>query len=554
MGSQLTRLFERGRILALDILIKGARVIDGTGNPWFHADVGVDDGKIVTVGNYRGAEAARIIEADGLVVCPGFIDIHSHSDWPLLVNPKAESKIRQGVTLEVIGNCGGSAAPLKGKALDTAEGTAKDHGIELRWSSMAEYLALLERQGVALNVASLVGQGTVRASVMGYEKRAPTKQELEQMKTLVSQAMKEGAFGISTGLVYPPGCYAETDELIELSKVVARHGGFYASHIRSQNELMFDSVKEAIEIGEKAMLPVQISHEIPAPPIWGQEEKLLKMSDEARQEGIDVACDVLVYLRGETNLKQLVPDWAHSGGDEKLIERLKDPEIREKIKKETTEKGAAAGGSAKRALIQLGLWNKIWLSECSINVDLCGKDFGEIAKLRNVTDPFDAVFDLLIEEKAGGSIMGEDKLQIDIDYALNHSTSMVGSDGSALAPYGVLGRGKVNPRSYGTFPKVLAGYVRERNVITLESAIRKMTSFPAQRLRLPDRGLLKPGMWADITVFDQDRIMDKATYDSPYQYPEGIPYVLVNGKLVIEDGEHTGALPGKILRNLIRDR
>jgi N-acyl-D-amino-acid deacylase len=531
-----------------DILIRGGRIIDGAGNPWFYADVCIENGKIAKVGSSDSADADRIIDVSGLVVCPGFIDIHSHSDWPLLINPRAESKIRQGVTLEVIGNCGSSAAPLKGKALDMAERTAKDHGTELRWSSMAEYLALLERQGVALNVASLIGQGTVRASVMGYEKRAPTKEELEQMKTLVSQSMKEGSFGMSTGLVYPPSCYAETDELIELSKVVAKHGGFYASHLRSQNELMFDSVKEAIEIGEKAMLPVQISHEIPAPPIWGQQEKLLKMSDEARQKGIDVACDVLVYLRGETNLKQLVPDWAHSGGDEKLLERLKDPEIREKIKKETMEKGAAAGGSAKRALIQLGLWNKIWLSECSINVDLCGKNFAEIAKLRNVTDPFDAVFDILIEENAAGSIMGEDKLQVDIDYALNHSTSMVGSDGSALAPYGVLGRGRANPRSYGTFSKVLARYVRERSVIPLESAIRKMTSFPAQRLGLHDRGLLKPGTWADIVIFDQDRIIDKATYESPYQYPEGNSYVLVNGKLVIENGEHTGVLPGKVLR------
>ena len=534
--------------MQFDVLIKNGCVIDGAGNPWFKADIAINAGRIVTIEQSLTSEAKLTIDANRLVVSPGFIDIHSHSDWPLLINPQAESKIRQGVTLEVTGNCGDSAAPLKGKALEMAQKNAEDYGIDLQWSSLPEYMALLEKQGVALNVATLVGHSTVRACAMGYERRAPVKEELDEMKALVARSMEEGAFGMSTGLVYPPGCYAKTDELVDLSKVVAKHGGFYASHVRSQNELMFDSVAEVIQIGEMAALPVQISHEIPAPPVWGQEERLLKMSEEARQRGIDVTCDVLVYLRGETNLKQLVPDWAHSGGDNKLIERLKDPEIREKIKRETMEKGAAAGGSAKRALIQLGLWDKIWLSECPVNVDLCGKNFIEIAKIRTVEDPFDAVFDLLIEENAMGSIMGEDKLQTDIDYALNHPTSMVGSDGSALAPYGVLGRGKVNPRSYGTFPTVLARYVRERKVITLETAIRKMTSFPAQRLGLKDRGLLRPGMWADIVVFDQNRILDTASYDSPYQYPQGISHVLVNGRLVIEHGNHTGVLPGKILR------
>jgi N-acyl-D-amino-acid deacylase len=291
------------------------------------------------------------------------------------------------------------------------------------------------------------------------------------------------------------------------------------------------------------------SHEIPAPPIWGRVNELLKISEVARRKGLDISCDILVYKRGQTGLKALMPGWVNEGGDDKLVERLKDPRIRERIIRETMEKGSEAGGSAKRALIQLGKWNKIWLADCFVNKELCGKSFAEIANIRGLIDPFDVVFDMLIEEDAKGSIMGEDKLQVDIDYALGHPLSMVGSDGSALAPYGVLGRGKSNPRSYGTFPKVFREYVRERKIILLEEAVRKMTSFPAQRLGIFDRGILKCKSWADIVIFDKMKIMDRASYADPYRYPDGIMYVLVNGEIVVEKGEHTGALPGQILRH-----
>ena len=480
--------------MVYSILIKNGRVIDGTGNPWYQSDIAVENGKIARVGKIDSTEADKLIDATGLMICPGFIDMHSHSDWPLYVNPRAESKVRQGVTLEVVGNCGSSAAPLREDAVRKAEKIAEDYQVELKWSSMAEYMEILEKQGTSLNVATLIGQGTIRSCVMGYEDREPTKKEYWDMKDLIATSMKEGSFGLSTGLVYPPGCYAKTDELVELCKVVGKYGGLYASHVRSQNAAMFDAVKEAIEIGERAGVPVHVSHEIPAPPIWGQEANILKISEKARESGVDVTADILVYLRGQTSLKQLVPDWAHSGGDEKLLERLKDQRIREKIKKETMEKGAAAGGSAKRALIQLGRWDKIWLASALVNEKLNGKDFSEIAKIRGTKDPFDAVFDILIEENAKGSILGEDKLQVDIDYALKHRISMIGSDGSALATYGILSKGHTNPRSFGTFTKVLANYVRDRKVIPLEFAISKMTSFPAQRLGLQDRGLLKSGM------------------------------------------------------------
>ena len=465
------------------------------------------------------------------------------------MNPKAESKIRQGVTLEVIGNCGNSAAPLKGELFAKAEKIADDYGINLYWSSLDEYHNVLENQGVSLNVASLVGHGTIRASIMSFENRAPTRTELEEMKNLLDSSMKSGAFGLSTGLIYPPGSYARTDELVDLCKVASKNEGFYSSHVRSQNSAMFEAVKEAIKIGEKADLPVNISHEIPAPPIWGRVNELLQISEEARRRGLDISCDILVYKRGQTGLKALMPGWVNEGGDDKLVERIKDPRIRERIIIETMEKGSEAGGSAKRALIQLGKWNRIWLADCFVNKELCGKSFAEIADIRGLIDPFDVVFDLLIEEDAKGSIMGEDKLQEDIDYALNHPLSMVGSDGSALAPYGVLGRGKSNPRSYGTFPKVFREYVRERKIILLEEAVRKMTSFPAQRLGLFDRGILKRNSWADIVIFDKMKIMDRASYADPYRYPDGILYVLVNGEIVVEKGEHKGSLPGHILKH-----
>jgi N-acyl-D-amino-acid deacylase len=534
--------------LTIDVLIKNGNIVDGSGNPWFKGNVALKDGKILKVGKIKKSNFMNAIDASGQIVCPGFIDMHSHSDWSIYVNPKTESAVRQGVTLEVIGNCGSSAAPLKGEAINKAEKTAKDYQVDLAWSSMAEYIDTVQNQGISLNVVTLIGQGTVRSSIMGYENREPTKQEFQDMKDLIAQSVIEGGFGLSTGLIYPPGCYAKIDELVELCKVVAKYGGIYSYHVRSQNAGMYDAVNEAIEIGERANLPIHISHEIPAPPIWGQEEKLLNISQIAREKGIDVTGDILVYLRGQTGLKHLIPDWAHSGGDEKLLERIRDPNIRKKIKVETIEKGAEVGGSAKRALIQLGRWDKIWLANAKINDALNGKSFDEIAKLRGVEDPFDAVFDILIEENANGSILGEDKLQVDIDYALNHPLTMIGSDGSSLATYGALSKGHTNPRSFGTFSKILASYVRERKVIPLELAISKMTSFPAQRLGLQNRGLIRPGMYADLVIFDFKKVKDNATYENPYQYPEGMSYVYVNGRLVIENDQHTGNLPGIFLK------
>ena len=532
--------------MLLDIILKNGFVVDGAGNPKFRADVGVMDGKIVKIGGLRSSKADRIIDAKGLVVSPGFIDVHTHSDFELLANPRAESKIRQGVTTEVVGNCGMSAAPLRGEyASKTAKSIRDKYGLTLDWSSFKEYFNRLEKQGVAVNIISLVGHGNIRECVMDLENRPPTKEEMKEMKALVAQAMEEGAFGLSTGLVYPPGRFADTIELIEFSKVVAKYGGIYASHIRGERETLIEATREAIEIGEKAGVPVEISHHPAKIGAWGKSKETLKMIEAARARGVDVTCDLHTYSAGQTWLWALLPPWAQEGGPKKIIETLSDPEARDRIKQDMVEEKFPGPGPC--GLVKRGMWNKLMLTYCEKNKDLIGKNFAEIAKIRGV-DPFDAVFDILIEEETAGMIVGFYYGVEDIRRVLEHPASMIGSDGYALAPYGNLGKGKNHPRSYGTFPMVLARYVRERKVLTLEEAVRKMTSLPAQKLGLRDRGLLREGMWADIVMFDSNRVLDKATYDEPYQYPEGIENVLVDGQVVIEESVHTGTLSGKVLR------
>jgi len=545
--------------LAFDVAIKNGFLIDGAGNPWFRADVGVSGGKIAKVGRLDPVKPERVIDASGLVVAPGFVDIHSHSDLALLINPRAESKIRQGVTTEVIGNCGGSAAPTNEETLTFLK---DEWGLEAKevawnWSTFGEYLRQLERQGVALNVAPLVGHGTVRTAVMGVENRAPTVEELERMKALVAQSMEDGAFGMSTGLVYLPGCYADTAELIELCRAVAKYGGLYASHIRGERETVADALKEAIEIGEKAGVPVQVSHNCPK---WGGSDKLPAMFtlyEEARARGLDVTMDNDAHTDLNPALSQVLPQWAQAGGADSVVERLKNPEIRERIKKEIVEDRHPGPGYC--GLVKHGRWDRIFLLRCTKNTDLIGKNFAEIARMKGANDPFDAYFDLLIDEKGDASALFYYISEDDIRTVLKFHLMMVSTDGSAYAPYGALGRiDGYSPCSYGEYPYILERYVREEKILSLQEAIRKMTSFPAQKLRLNDRGLIREGMWADMVVFDIDKIKDKATSRYPYtfplanyphKYPEGIDYVLVNGQVVIENGEHKGVLPGKVLRH-----
>jgi len=524
-----------------EVIIKNGYLVDGTGNPWFEADIGVKSGKLMEIGDLSSEDANRIIDVKGFVVCPGFIDMHSHSEYSLLVNSKAESKIRQGVTTEVNGNCGYSPAPIEGlTAEDTEE--AEEYKLDLDWSTLGEYLDRLERQGIALNVAQLVGHGTIRNAVMGYKKRQPTSEELDKMKALVAQAMEDGAFGMSTGLFCLPGGFADAEEVTELCKVVAKYGGICTSHIRGEGDPLIEAVAETIEIGERANIPVEISHHKACGiQNWGKIEKTLRMMEEARSRGVDVTCDVYPYEACGADLVSMVPNWAHEGGIDKLCERLKDPKNYERIKKEMLE-----GLPDWESTVKQSGWQRIMVIGWKEHKEFEGKTLAEIAELKGV-DPFDLTFDLIVKKESPELIdlAMSDK---DVCTVIKHPLSMVGSDGWALAPYGVLDESKTHPRSYGTYPRILRKYVREEKVLTIENAIRKMTSFPAQKLGLRDRGMIREGMWADVVVFNPKTVMDKATYEDSHRYPEGIEYVLVNGGIVIDEREHTGALLGKVLR------
>jgi N-acyl-D-amino-acid deacylase len=528
------------------LVIKNGRIVDGTGNPWFKEDVGIANGRIVKIGNLGAEESKRVVDAKGLVVAPGFIDMHSHSDLSPLINPRTESKVRQGITTEVVGNCGVSAAPLNDFLKEEIMKTTpilEEAGLELDWSTMNEYLCRLDEKKMAVNVVSLVGHGNVRAMVMKYDVRPPTKNELEEMRKVLAKALEEGGFGLSSGLIYPPGCYANTNELIELCKVVAQYDGLYSSHIRGEEERLIDSVKEAIKIGNKAGVPVEISHHKAAGKAsWGKVKRTLRMIEETRERGVEVTCDVYPYLAGSFGLDAMLPPHAYEGGVEKLVERLKDEKTRQRLRREMTE-GIEGWSSPLRA----GGWDATMIAYCEGHPEFEGKTVLEITQQKD-TDPFDFVFDLLIEERASVSVVRFLMREEDVRTVLKHPVSMIGSDSSARAPYGVLGKGKPHPRSYGTFPRVLGRYVKEEGVLTLENAIRKMTSLPAQKLQLRDRGLIREGMWADITIFNPKNVIDTATYYEPHRYPIGIEYVLVNGKVVIDNGEHTGELPGHALR------
>lgn len=517
-----------------DIIIKGGEVVDGTGASPFSADVGIRDGRIGAVGSLE-TKAAQVINARGLLVAPGFIDMHSHSDLALLLNPRAESKIRQGITTEVIGNCGSSPAPAKEETLDLLKAELDIESLQLHWDwlSMGEYLKRLEKQGIALNIVPLIGHGTIRTAVMGFENRAPNDAEMKEIKELIRQAMEEGAFGLSTGLIYAPGSYAETDELIELSRVVAGYNGIYCSHIRGEGDTLLVAVEEAIRIGREAGLRVQLSHhKAVGKKNWGKVKESLEMIDSARESGLDVNADQYPYVATSNALSDALPSWMHEGGKESMLGRLKDPTVRERIRKEMK--------------IREGYWEDTRIAYCETHKECEGKSIQEIAGLRKV-DPFTATFDLLEEEKAVVQIVRFGLSEDDVRTVMKHPAVMIGSDGSALAIYGALSRGKPHPRNYGTFPRVLGKYVREEGVVSMEEAIRKMTALPAQKLGLRDRGLIREGMFADITIFDPERVRDKATFTDPHQYPVGIEYVLVGGTPVIEKGEHTERLHGRVL-------
>jgi len=524
----------------VEIVLWNGYVIDGTGNPWFKADIGIDRGKIAKIGDLESERAETRINVRNLVIAPGFIDMHSHSDDALLINPKAESKIRQGVTTEVIGNCGDSGAPIDDKIREEMEKTAAmlvSSKVKIDYYTLEEYARKLERQGISVNVAPLVGHGNLRKMAVGYDDRCPTRAELAKMKGILAKAMKQGAFGLSTGLIYPPGSYAKTPEIIELAKVVAPFHGIYTSHIRNEGAKLLDAVKEAIAIGRKAKIPVEISHhKAGGKKNWGKVKQARVLMEDARKEGIEVTCDVYPYVASSFGLVNMLPQWAHEGGSEKIIQRLRNPQIKNRMKKDML-KGALSSAH----------WNRTMIAHCPKHKEYQGKSVADIAKAKR-EDPFEFAFNLLIEEDLSVSVVRFGMCEEDVEYVLRYPNAMVGSDGSALAPYGPLGKGHPHPRNYGTFVRVLGYYARERGIITIPDAVRKMTSLPAQKLGLRDRGVIRLGAWADLVVFNPETVVDLATYADPKRYPKGIEYVVVNGVLTVSKGRHTGARAGKVLK------
>ena len=531
-----------------DLIIRNGRLIDGTGAPAQDGDLAVRDGRIAAIGQLAGQEADRSIDAAGCFVTPGFIDIHTHSDLTLALEGRASSSLAQGITSQIAGNCGVSAAPTRDHAIYYGPlDPTMTRGLECDWLSLAEYFQRLENQGIGTNVATLVGHGNVRVAAMGYDDRPPTAAEMNHMSDLVSQAMEDGAVGLSSGLAYVPGPYAALEELIELGKVVGRYNGIYTSHIRNQTEKIAEAVGEVIAVGEGADIAAHVSHMQPGSPMLGATRQLLETIDAKRGEGVDISCDAIPYTIGSTTLKSLLPPWACEGGDQALLARLRDPQTREKIKADTATFGAESGGSRKRNLAKEGHWDLIWLGSAEKNADLAGKSFAQIGQIRQ-QDPHEALLDILIEEEARPWMLAEDVSEEDFYNIATHPAGGVISDGFSLVPEGVLAEGKHHPRSYGAFPYFLRRAVRQEGALTWEAAVHKLTGHGAARFGLKDRGVLRPGAWADIAVFDPQAIAEEADFDQPYRYPSGIAHVLVNGVPALAEGQLTGEMAGQILR------
>jgi N-acyl-D-aspartate/D-glutamate deacylase len=524
----------------LDVLVQNGQVIDGTGAPRYRADVGIQSGRFVAVGTLGGAKAETVIDAAGCVVTPGFVDMHSHADLTLPVWPTADSMVRQGITTTVIGQCGLSPAPLLDgtraqmvEMMDSKEAPLPWD----EWSTLGDYLDYLRRAGISINAIPLVGQGTVRAAVMGYAAGPASEEQIAQMQQLVIGAMQDGAIGISAGLIYPPGSYAATEELIAVTRPVGDRGGTYFSHIRGESDTLLDAVAEAIRIGRETGAAVQISHfKAAGRKHWPRSPQALALIDRARAKGQDVTADMYPYLAGSTGLAALLPEWTQEGGKAMLLQRLRDPQTRKQMAAEMHTRGFASAVE----------WDGVLISSSPANRTYEGCRIADLAAERT-TDAYTWVFDALLELALDASIIVFHSSEDNRRQELRHPAMMIGTDGSGLADRGPLSGGKPHPRNYGTFPRVLARYSRELGVLSLEEAIQKMTGLPAQKLHWSDRGLVKVGYRADLVVLDPDTVTDRATFEAPHQYPYGIPHVIVNGQPVVHHGVHTEARPGSVL-------
>ena len=528
-----------------DIIIKNGRVIDGSGSPGHNADIGIKNDRIVRVGNLKGAKATRVIDAHGLVVAPGFIDMLGQSETYLLIDPRAMSKVMMGVTTEITGE-GESIAPINERQIKENEDFNKRYNLNIDWRTLDEYFKRVEKQGMGLNLGTFVGATQVREFVIGFDNRPPTPAELEQMKKLVADAMKEGALGLSTSLQYVPARFAKTDEIVELAKVAHQYGGIYATHQRSEANALDESLAEVFEIARRAQIPVEIWHLKTAyKKNWGRMPEVLKKIEQARAQGLNIGANVYPYVAGSTALSACLPPWAQEGGTDRMLARLRDKATRERLKQEimtdTKEWENIYLGSGGPSGILIG---------AVVNRDLeamQGKRLSEIAAEQN-KDPLDALFDFILADHGQtGAIyfmMSEDDLRA----AMRAPFVSICTDSGARAADGPLAGSKSHPRGWGSYPRILGRYVREEKLLTLEQAIYKMTGLSAKKVGLRERGLIKEGMYADITIFDPQKVIDRATFEMPNQYPEGIQYVIINGQLAVDDGKRTPALSGRVLR------
>ncbi len=534
-----------GDTRTLDVVISNGHIVDGTGSPWYSGDLGIRDGRVAAIGNLAAAARKRTIDARGMVVAPGFIDMLGQSELTILVDPRLPSKIYQGITTEITGE-GGSAAPQNDAIVREMELTYKHLQIDSDWRTLRQYFARLEKQGMGINLASFVGATQVREMVLGFDDRQPTPAQLNEMKQLVRVAMQDGAVGVSTSLEYPPAPYAKTDELIALAAEAAPLGGIYATHMRSEGDAIMASLDETVRIGREAHIPVEIWHlKVAGKANWGRMGEVLAKINAARSAGVDISADTYAYTAWSNDLSAFVPPWALDGGKAKLVERLKDPATRARIRKALLTPSSDWDNE----------WNEIAGPEDVLItavqnpqlVPFQGKRLTEVAKAWN-KEPMDALFDFLIADQGFTFCAVFGMSEPDVSLALQQPWVAVNNDSSGASPEGLLGQEHPHPRAYGTFPRILRKYVREEHKLTLEDAIRKFSALPAQRMRLTDRGVLKEHMWADVVVFDPATIKDLATFDDPNQLSQGMEYVLVNGVPVIDGGKMTGQLPGKVLR------
>jgi N-acyl-D-aspartate/D-glutamate deacylase len=524
-----------------DIVIRGGQVIDGSGSPGRVADVAIRDGRIVAIEPRWAGQARRVIDARGRVVSPGFVDIKTHSDWTLPLNPRAESKIRQGVTTEVIGHCGFSVAPvLPGRAEMLRDYLAPSAPwLPFRETTFADYMEAFPVASV--NTVMQVGHNTLRLMALGMENRPPSADEMTLMRRLLEEALAAGALGLSSGVFTAPGCFASAEELASLAHVLRGYGASYATHIRDEATRVFEAVREAIAIAETCGVHVQIVHlKLSGTDSWGGAARLLAEIEAARRRGVPVDCDQYPYTTASNPLRNLLPAWVQEGGVEPMLARLGRPDVRARARQDMAARGLASWG-------RIPSWDAVRIAVSPHRPECEGRTIADIARSRSC-DGVDAVCDYLIADRGATRILVTSMAEEDVRELLRSPAVLVGSDGYAVAPYGVTSQGKPHPRCYGAFPRVLGHYVRELRLLTLPQAIHKMTGGPAAAIGLVDRGLLRTGYRADVTVFDPETIAERATFDEPHQYPVGVATVIVNGVPVVDGGGHTGALPGQVLR------